>query len=178
MTNITPAEKKPFIPDERIASKIILVRGQKVILDRDLADLYGVETRVLKQAVRRNRDRFPEDFMFEFSDEELKNWRSQFVTSGSADKMGLRYMPFAFTEHGVLMLSNVLKSKQAIQVSIQIVRTFTKMREMLSNYRDLKKKIEEIEQRYDSRFKTIFEVLNRLLVEEDKPKTRIGFRVD
>jgi ORF6N domain len=113
-----------------------VIRNQKVMLDRDLAELYGVETKVLKQAVKRNIDRFPEDFMFELTKSELENWRSQFVTSNS-DKMGLRYSPFAFTEHGVLMLSSILNSQQAIQVNIQIVRIFTRLRNLLSEYSKL-----------------------------------------
>jgi len=108
-----------MIPDERIMDKIYLIRDQKVMLDRDLAELYGLETKVLKQQVRRNLSRFPEDFMFELTNEELENWRSQFVTSNS-DRMGLRYSPMVFTEHGVLMLSSVLNSKIAIGVNIQI----------------------------------------------------------
>ena len=110
-----------LVPIELIASKIYLIRGIKVMLDRDLAELYSVETKVLKQAVRRNIDRFPADFMFEITKMELENWRSQFVTSKS-DKMGLRIPPFAFTEHGVLMLSSVLKSERAIQVNIYPVK--------------------------------------------------------
>ena len=108
-----------MIPDERIMDKIYLIRDQKVMLDRDLAELYGLETKVLKQQVRRNLSRFPEDFMFELTNEEWENWRSQFVTSNS-DRMGLRYSPMVFTEHGVLMLSSVLNSKIAIGVNIQI----------------------------------------------------------
>ena len=114
-----PKKTKSIIPVEAIAGKIYLIRGQKVMLDRDLADLYGVETKALKQAVRRNIDRFPADFMFELTDTELKNWRSQFVTSKS-DRMGLRYKQMAFTEQGVAMLSSVLRSKRAILVNIQI----------------------------------------------------------
>ena len=112
---------KDPVPVERITSKIYLVRGQKVMLDRDLAELYGVEAKVMKQAVRRNKKRFPEDFMFELSGEEFKNWRSHLVTSKS-DRMGLRYRPMAFTEQGVAMLSSVLNSERAIQVNIQIMR--------------------------------------------------------
>ena len=119
-----------LIPDEIIINKIYLIRGIKVMLDRDLAEMYGVETRVLKQAIKRNIERFPEDFMFEMTAEELRNWRSQFVTSNS-DKMGLRYSPFCFTEQGVAMLSSVLNSKVAIQVNIQIIRIFSKMKEAL-----------------------------------------------
>ncbi|HAQ20344.1 MAG TPA: DNA-binding protein [Prolixibacteraceae bacterium] len=108
-----------LIPDERIVDKIFLIRGQKVMLDRDLADLYGVETKRLKEAVKRNLSRFPEDFMFELTKDEFANWRSQIATSNS-DRMGLRYLPMVFTEHGVLMLSSVLNSKRAVNVNIQI----------------------------------------------------------
>ena len=119
-----------------IQNKIFEIRGQKVMLDFDLAALYEVETKVFNQAVKRNIKRFPADFMFEMSREELENWRSQFVTSNS-DKMGLRYSPFCFTEQGVAMLSSVLNSETAIRVNIQIIRVFTKMRELLSTHKDI-----------------------------------------
>ena len=146
---------KDLVPLDRIISKIYYVRNKKVMLDRDLAELYGVKTKVLKQAVRRNMKRFPEDFMFELSKEEFENWRSQFVTSNS-DKMGLRHNPMAFTEQGVAMLSSVLNSDRAIQVNIQIMRAFTKLREMLSTHEELRKKIEAMENKYDSQFKAVF----------------------
>jgi len=130
------ADNKLMIPVERIENIILFIRGQKVILDRDLAQLYNVETRALKQAVRRNINRFPADFMFEFSKEEFNNWRSQFVTS-SSDKMGLRHAPMAFTEQGVAMLSSVLKSERAIEVNIAIMRTFVRLREMLASNTEL-----------------------------------------
>lgn len=125
-----------FVSDEFIINKIYFVRGVKVMIDRDLAEMYGVETRKLKQAVKRNIERFPEDFMFEMTKEELSNWRSQFVTSNS-DKMGLRYAPFCFTELGVAMLSSVLNSDVAIQVNIQIIRIFNKMKEALLAHKDV-----------------------------------------
>jgi len=118
------------VPDEVVMSKIYMIRDQKVMLDRDLAKLYGVETKVLKQSVRRNIARFPEDFMFEMTKEELENWRSHFVTS-KEDRQGLRYMPFCFTEQGVTMLSCVLNSERAIHVNIQIIRIYTRIREMV-----------------------------------------------
>ena len=121
-----------LIPAERIANAIYFIRGEKVMLDRDLAALYGVETKVLKQAVRRNLDRFPEDFMFVLTTREFKNWRSQFVTSNQ-DRKGLRYAPMAFTEHGILMLSSVLNSKRAVQVNIEIMRAFVKLRRILAS---------------------------------------------
>ena len=165
-----------LVPIELIASKIYLIRNIKVMLDRDLAELYGVETKVLKQAVRRNIDRFPVDFMFEMTEMEFEDWRSQFVTSKS-DKMGLRYKPMAFTEQGVAMLSSVLRSKRAIHVNIQIMRAFTQLRKMLSTHKDLKRKIESMEKKYDEQFQIVFEAIKQLLTEEEKPKKRIGYTV-
>ena len=127
-----------LVPVERIESKIFLLRGKKVMLDRDLAELYGVETKYLKRQVRRNLDRFPPDFTFKLSKQEFKDWRRQFVTSNSADKMGLRYPPYAFTEPGVAMLSSVLNSNRAIHVNIQIIRTFIKYVVLCSFYMDRK----------------------------------------
>ena len=162
------------IPAENIASKIFMIRSQKVMIDRDLAELYGVETKQLKRAVKRNIDRFPIDFMFEMTAEELSNWRGQFGTSNSI-KMGLRYSPMAFTVQGVAMLSSVLNSKRAIQVNIQIMRTFTRLREMLAGHKDLQKKIEDMEAKYDKQFRVVFEAIKLLFSEEEKPKQRIGF---
>jgi len=161
------------VPMERITNKIHLKRGQKVMLDRDLAELYGVETKVLKQAVRRNIKRFPADFMFELKAEEEKALRSQFVTLKRGQHS--KYLSFAFTEQGVAMLSSVLNSDRAIQVNIQIMRAFTKLREMLSTHEDLKKKIEAMEKKYDQQFQVIFEAIKQLLETEAKPK--IGFTV-
>ena len=168
-----------LIPIERIENKIYLIRGLKVMLDRDLAELYGVETKVLNQAIKRNIDRFPSDFMFELSNNEFANWRSQFVTSNS-DKMGLRWKPFAFTENGIAMLSSVLNSKRAIHVNIQITRTFTKLRQILSTHKKVAAKLDRIEQKvvnHDSEIKGIFDVLRKLLSQPDKPKRKIGFDV-
>jgi len=131
-----------IIPDENIVNKIYLFRGVKVMLDRDLAELYGVETKVLNQSVKRSINRFPFDFMFQLDKEEFAILRSQFVTSSWG---GVRYMPYAFTEYGILMLSSILNSENAIQVNIQIMRTFTKLRQMLSAHEDIKKKIESME---------------------------------
>jgi hypothetical protein len=167
---------KSVVPMERIEKSILLIRGQKVMLDRDLADLYGVETKVLKQAVRRNITRFPEDFMFELTKGEFENWRSQFVTS-NRDKMGLRYRPMAFTEQGVAMLSSVLNSKRAIEVNILIMRAFVKLREMVSSHKDLLRKVEEMEKKYDHQFQVVFEAIKQLMKEAEKPKRRIGFEV-
>jgi len=144
------------------------------MLDRDLAELYGVETKQLKRAVRRNIDRFPPDFMFQLTKKELENWRCQFGTSNDI-KMGLRYSPLALTEQGVAMLSSVLNSKRAIQVNIQIMRAFTKLRTMLLTHDDLKRKIEDMESKYDKQFRIVFQAIKQLLQEEEKPKRKIGF---
>ncbi|MGH9661969.1 MAG: ORF6N domain-containing protein, partial [Bryobacteraceae bacterium] len=134
-----------IVPVERIEQKIYLIRGHKVMLDSDLAVLYQVPTKVFNQAVRRNLDRFPDDFMFRLSKEELGNWRSQIVTSNPAAKMGLRRPPYAFTEHGVAMLSSVLRNKRAVQMNVLIVRAFIKLREVLASHKDLARKIEDLE---------------------------------
>ncbi|MEA1948549.1 MAG: ORF6N domain-containing protein [Thermodesulfobacteriota bacterium] len=165
-----------LVPIEIVANKIYLIRGIKVMLDRDLAELYGVETKVLKQAVRRNIDRFPSDFMFEMTKVEFADWRSQFVTSKS-DRMGLRYKPMAFTEQGVAMLSSVLKSKRAIHVNIQIMRTFTKLREALLDNKDLRRELEGLKQITEERFRIVFETLDQFLTVESKPKKKIGYTV-
>ncbi len=169
------------IPDELVMSKIYLSRGQKVMIDRDLAELYGVETKVLKQAVRRNLKRFPSDFMFELSKEEFADLRSQTVTSSWG---GSRYVPMAFTEHGVLMLSSVLRSDRAIELNIQIVRIFTKMIEMLLTHKDLLIKLENLESTVSSnsdQLVVLFEHLKRLLeqsmLKQDQvERKKIGFK--
>jgi len=165
-----------------IKSKILIVRGNKIILDRDLAELYGVETRVLKQAVRRNIKRFPDDFMFQLSKEEFVNWRSQNVMS-NADKMGLRHPHFAFTEQGVAMLSSVLNSDKAIDVNISIMRAFVLLRQHLTDYKDLKEQITKLEKEMNIKFKDINQALNYLLqkdkaVIEHENRERIGFKID
>ena len=129
-----------IIPIDVIQQKICLIRGQKVMLDRDLAELYYVETRALNQAVRRNINRFPDDFMFQLSQEEIENWKSQIVISNK-ERMGLRKRPYAFTEHGVIMLANVLNSPRAAQASIQVVRAFIKLREIFSTQKELASKL-------------------------------------
>jgi hypothetical protein len=169
-----------IIPDELVVNKIYFLRNHKVMLDRDLATLYGIETRVLKQAVRRNIVRFPEDFMFELTKEEFENWRSQFATSNS-DKMGLRYAPMVFTEHGVLMLSSVLNSEKAIQTNIQIIRIFTKIRQMLVDTTELSLDVEKIKKKIDNQSKNIelvFQYLDELLEKKDTKKERekIGYK--
>jgi hypothetical protein len=155
------------------------------MLDRDLAELYGVETKALKQAVRRNINRFPSDFMFEMTQQELEDWRSQFVTS-KEDRLGLRYAPFCFTEQGVTMLSCVLNSERAIAVNILVIRVFTKMREMLLTHKDILVKIEQIEKtllqqdtrmnKYEDDIQMIFEALRELINPPVKPRPRVGFR--
>jgi hypothetical protein len=165
---------KDIIPLENITGLIYLIRGKKVMLDRDLATLYGVETKVFKQAVRRNIERFPQDFMFELSKSEFMNWRSQFVTS-NRDKMGLRYSPMAFTEQGVAMLSSVLHSQTAIQVNIQIMRAFTKMRQLILDNETLWNEIEALKADMDGKFRIVFETLDQLLTVESKPKKKIGY---
>jgi len=171
--------KEITIPDEIITSKIFLIRDQKVMVDRDLAELYGVETKYLKRQVKRNTDRFPEDFMFELTKEEFANWRSQFVTSNSSNKMGLRYAPYVFTEQGVAMLSSVLNSPKAIAVNIKIIRVFTKLREMLFNNKDLLLRMEKIERKLSSQNKNIelvFQYLDELIEKKEKPTTKIGYK--
>lgn len=145
------------------------------MMARDLAHLYGVETKVLNQAVRRNQERFPVDFMFRLTQDELTNWRSQSVTSNS-EKMGVRHAPYVFTEQGVAMLSSVLNSKRAIMINIQIIRTFSKLRETLNENESLRFKLEAIERRFDEQFKVVFDALRKILVKEEEPKTEIGFR--
>ncbi|MFZ3065306.1 MAG: ORF6N domain-containing protein [Nitrospirota bacterium] len=168
--------KGSLIPQQIIENKILFIRGKKVMLDRDLAMLYGVETRVLNQAVRRNKNRFPEDFMFQLTKEEMMNWKSQIVISNK-DKMGLRKRPSAFTENGVAMLSSVLSSERAITVNIQIMRTFTKLREILATHKDLAQKLEEMEKKYDAQFKVVFDTIRQLMIPPETKKRKIGFVV-
>ena len=165
----------PVPVDEQIISRIYWIRNHKVMLDRDLAQLYGVTTSHLKQAVRRNVERFPDDFMFELTKQELADWRSQNVTSNTTDKMGLRHPPFAFTEHGVTMLSSVLKSTQAVQVNIHIVRTFVHLRQTLAGVDDVRHALEALRLDCDKRFRVVFEVLDTLLIKEKTPKHPMGF---
>ena len=182
-----------IIPAEIIERKIFLIRGNKVMLDRDLAELYGVPTKVLNQAVKRNIKRFPGDFMFQLTqiekDEVVANCdylralrfspqfvirsRSQIVTLKRGQN--IKYLPYVFTEQGVAMLSSVLNSERAILVNIQIMRAFTKLREMLLTHKDLAKKIEEMERKYDQQFKVVFDAIKQLLTPSEKPKRRIGF---
>jgi hypothetical protein len=156
-----------------IQNKIYEIRGLRVMLDSDLAQLYGVETKVLKQAVKRNLDRFPSDFMIEISSSEMNNLRSQIVTSSWG---GSRYTPFAFTEQGVAMLSSVLKSKKAIAVNIAVMRAFVLVRQHLTDYKDLKEQIELLEREMNRKFKDINEALHYLLSPKAKPRP-IGFKI-
>ena len=165
-----------MVSEENILEKIYLIRGQKVMLDRDLAEMYGVEVRVLNQAVKRNSTRFPEDFMFPINRDEFQNLKSQIVISSWE---GSRTLPYVFTEQGVAMLSSVLNSETAIQVNIQIIRLFTKMKQLILDNKDLWMKIEKIEQhlmKNDEEIKTIFAYLKKLLIQENKPRSPIGFR--
>ena len=177
--------EKIILKEDSIIKRIYMIRGMKVMLDRDLAELYQVETKHLKRQVKRNLDRFPDDFMFEMTSEELENWRSQIGTSNS-EKMGLRYAPFCFTEQGIAMLSSVLNSKMAIQVNIQIIRIFTRMREFMSNHKEILLKMEQLEknmmrqnqknQKYDEDIDMIFNALKQLLHQKNEPRKRIGFK--
>jgi phage regulator Rha-like protein len=172
----THMSKKLIIPDEVVMSKIYLIRGQKVMLDMDLAELYGVETKQLKRAVRRNGVRFPDDFMFELNKEELEILRSQIGTSSWG---GVRYAPMAFTEQGVAMLSSVLNSERAVLVNIHIIRVFTRMREMLLTHKDILLKLEKLERKgiqQDDDIKLIFEYLKELLNPNTEPMRKIGFK--
>jgi hypothetical protein len=165
---------------EIIAQKIHLIRGAKVMLDSDLAELYGVETRVINQAVARNEDRFPEDFMFTISGDEYKNLKSQIVISSWGGRR--RSHPRVFTEHGILMLSSVLQSKRAIAVNINIMRAFVRLREMIATHKDLARKIEDIERklaRHEDTFAVVFRAfdeIKKMLEPEAQPKRRIGFK--
>ena len=165
---------KDLIPTERIEKCILLLRGQKVILDKDLAALYGVSTKNLNKAVSRNLDRFPDDFMFQLDLQEVINLKFQFGTSSWG---GTRKLPRAFTEQGVAMLSSVLNSKRAVQVNIEIMRAFVKLRELLSSHKDLALKLAEMEKKYDSQFKVVFDAIRELMTPIEPPsKPRIGFR--
>jgi S-adenosylmethionine synthetase len=173
-------DKISIIPDDTVSTKIYFIRNQKVMLDRDLAMLYGIETKRLKEQVKRNRDRFPNDFMFVLSNEEFQNWRSQFATSNS-ENMGLRYAPMGFTEHGVLMLSSVLNSEKAIQTNIQIMRIFTKTRQLLSDNSDLRIDFEIMKKKIENQGKNIelvFQYVDELMEKKEiiKEREKIGYK--
>lgn len=165
--------RQALVEYEIVISKIAVVRGQRVMFAQDLAQLYGVETRVLMQAVRRNIDRFPPDFLFQLSEKEFANLKSQFVTSSWG---GIRKLPFAFSEQGVAMLSSALRSTRAIAVNIEIMRAFVRMRALIDTNRALAKQIANLEQKYDKQFKVVFQAIYDLMDEgEKKPKRKIGF---
>jgi hypothetical protein len=166
-----------FIPAERIERAILLIRDHKVIIDSDLAALYGVPTKRLNEQVRRNRERFPEDFMFQLTRAEYDSLRSQFATLKAGRGQHRKYLPYVFTEHGALMAATILNSPVAVQVSIQIVRTFVRLRQLLATHAALARKLAELENKYDDRFKVVFEAIRELMTpEEPSPKRRIGFR--
>lgn len=168
--------EKSLVPIERIEKAILLIRGQKVMLDTDLAELYGVETRVLVQAVRRNMDRFPDDFMFQLSKEEVDFLRSQFVILKRGRGQHSKYPPYAFTEQGVAMLSSVLRSQRAIQVNIEIMRAFIRLRQMLASHVELARKLDALEKKYDAQFKQVFEVIRQLMTPPEPKRRPIGFQ--
>lgn len=166
------------VPDEVVISKIYVVRGLKVMIDRDLAELYGVETKRLKESVRRNIERFPDDFMFQMDKSEMDQWRTENINRAE-DRQGLRYAPFCFTEQGVTMLSCVLNSKRAIEVNIQIIRIFIRLREMVLSHKDILLKLEQLERKFiqqDSDIQAIFKYLKVLLTPRAEPMRRIGYR--
>jgi len=165
---------KPIVTAESIEHKIYLVRGQKVMLDSDLAELYGVETKILVQAVKRNIKRFPPDFMFQLTAEEGVLLRSQIVTSSSGHG-GRRYAPYVFTEQGVAMLSSVLNSDRAIEVNILIIRAFVKLREMIASHKDLARRLDEMEKKYDTQFSVVFDAIRELMIPPEEDKRKIGF---
>jgi len=161
----------------KIQQAILLVRGQKVMLDRDLAALYGVETKALKRAVLRNASRFPLDSMFLIDRQEVATLRCQIGTSKTDPRGGTRYTPMAFTEQGVAMLSSVLNSERAVQVNIAIMRAFVQLRNLLSTHADLARKLEELETRYDEQFRAVFDAIRELMTPPEPPPKKIGFQV-
>ena len=165
-----------FLSHEIIERKIYIIRGKKVMLDRDLSSLYDVETKTLNRAVKRNLNRFPDDFMFQLTKEEAKRLRYQFGTSNK--RGGRRYLPYAFSEHGILMLSSVLNSKKAIEVNIQIMRTFIRLREILFTHKNLQKKIHEMEKQYDKKFLVVFNAIRILLEKAKKDRDHRRFDLD
>ncbi len=180
-----------ILPVERIERAILVLRGHRVLLDADLAVLYGVETKALNRAVKRNIERFPADFMFQLTDDEVDLLRRHFGTSNadgaesprsqfgtSNGRGGRRYLPYAFTEQGVAMLSSVLRSGRAVQVNIEIMRAFVRLRQMLQSNADLARKLAILEKKYDAQFKTVFDAIRNLMTPPERPKRRIGFKRD
>jgi len=170
------SKDRSLIPVERIQRSILLIRGQKVMLDADLAELYGVETKQLVRGVQRNLSRFPHDFMFQLNKEEFENLRCHFGTSSQWG--GRRYPPYAFTEQGVAMLSSVLKSRRAVQVNIEIMRAFVRLRRMLSSHAELARKLDSLERKYDAQFKVVFDAIRELMRPPESKKRPIGFLVE
>jgi len=166
---------KALVPVEIIEKKIYLIRGHKVMLDVDLAELYNVQTRRLNEQVKRNMSRFPADFMFQLTAEEAENLRSQIAISSSGHG-GRRYLPYVFTEQGVAMLSSVLNSERAVQVNITIMRAFVKLRDMIASHKDLAKKLDNLEKKYDAQFKVVFDAIRQLMAPAVSRKGKIGFR--
>jgi phage regulator Rha-like protein len=190
INNNIMSKNQLIIPDERIINQIYYIRGKKVMFDRDLAELYGVQPKVLNQAVKRKLKRFPDDFMFKLTKTEMEIWKSQFVTSSEKEENSLRsqivtlkkgrgqhakYFSYVFTEQGVAMLASILNSDRAVAVNIQIVRTFVKLREILATHIELRQKMESMEKKYDKQFNMVFKVIANLMKEDAVPKNRIGF---
>ncbi len=171
------SQNTSLIPADRIERAILLIRGEKVMLDSDLAAIYGVTTKALNQAVKRNVSRFPEDFMFQLTVDEVANLnRSQFVT-GSQKHRDPRFPPYAFTEHGALMLANVLNSERAAQTSVLVVRAFVRLRQLLSSNAELARKLETMEKKYDAQFKVVFDAIRQLMSPTETKRKEIGFHV-
>ena len=166
---------KELIPSERIERAILLIHGQKIMLDTHLAELYGVETKVLNRAVKRNLQRFLGDFMFQLSYQEVRTLRCQLGTS-NIGRGGRRYLPYAFTEHGAIMAANVLNSERAIEASVYVVRAFVRLRALIASNKDLAKRLDELEKKYDAQFKVVFDAIRELMTPVDPKPTRIGFR--
>ena len=161
------------LPTERVEKAILLIRSEKVILDSDLAELYGVTTSRLNEQVKRNQDRFPEDFAFQLTEQELARLRSQFAISKGQG--GRRYLPYAFTEHGAIMAATVLNSKIAVQASVQVVRAFIKLRQMLASNAELASRLSELENKYDAQFKVVFDAIRKLMTPPQTARKQIGF---
>ncbi len=164
------------IPPERIEKAIFLIRGEKVMLDRDLATLYGVSTSVFNQAIKRHRNRFPPDFMFQLTMEETQALRSRSQSVILKRGKNIKYLPYGFTEHGILMLSSVLNSERAVQVNIESMRTFVRLRQMLASNAELAKKLVDLERKYDRQFKVVFDAIRQLMTPASAKLKPIGFR--
>jgi phage regulator Rha-like protein len=168
---------KPIITVEDLERKIYMIRGQKIMLDSDLSELYGVTAKRLNEQVRRNAERFPEDFMFQLSSGEFEFLRSHFATLKQGRGQHRKYLPYAFTEHGALMAASVLNTPRAVEVSLYVVRAFVKLRELIASHKDLARKLDELEKKYDGQSHVVFEAIRRLLAIEERPKRKIGFEV-